>query len=119
MALDFSSLTPEERAKNLQLAQQKRAERIAHFKSQEHLLRQDFKDANWWRELVSNAKGRMPASYIPGTEFKHLRRALKATDQKARDIFGMRMEEFVAQHSDWPAWAIVGLIYEMKATSRT
>lgn len=63
----IANLTPEERQKNLQTAQEARKAKKEVWKANSHNLRQDFLDINHWKDLASKYKVRMPTSIEPTT----------------------------------------------------
>ena len=79
----LKNLTKEERALMLEKAKAKREEK----KKAGESLRQNYADENYHRSLVSELGVRMPASYIPNTETKYLKRAAKH--------FGVDIKEYL------------------------
>lgn len=115
MLLNYT-FTAEERAAALVKA---KASQEAARKWADENLRQDFADANHWRELASAHGLRLPPRYIPGSSTKHLKRALKklgvevATYCRACGVSSLGA--LATMNPDWPAWAQVGMILEFKA----
>lgn len=108
----LNDFTPEERAANLLKA---REAREAKKEANEH-LRNDFLDEKHWRELASRAGFRLPATYVPSSEVKYIKRLLK---HLGRDVewwlerTGYRkLQEFSEMNPDWPMVACLGLILE-------
>lgn len=89
--------------------------REAKKKAGEH-LKDDFLDKSYWKELASEAGIRLPMSYIPASETKYAKKALKklGIDQKEwLEAEGfVNMKQFAQNNPDWPAYAVVGLILE-------
>lgn len=79
----LKNLTKEERALMLEKAKAKREEK----KKAGESLRQNYADENYHRSLASELGVRMPASYIPNTETKYLKRAAKH--------FGVDIKEYL------------------------
>lgn len=69
----LKNLTKEERALMLEKAKAKREEK----KKAGESLRQNYADENYHRSIASQLGIRMPASYLPNTEVKYLKRAAK------------------------------------------
>ena len=69
----LKNITKEERALMLEKAKAKREEK----KKAGESLRQNYADENYHRSLASQLGIRMPASYLPNTEVKYLKRAAK------------------------------------------
>lgn len=69
----LKNITKEERALMLEKAKAKRDEK----KKAGESLRQNYADENYHRSLASQLGIRMPASYLPNTEVKYLKRAAK------------------------------------------
>lgn len=72
------NITDAERAELLEKARVAREEKKAKFLANAHTLKRDFSDKNHWRKLASKFGVRMPADYVPGTELKLVRRAMKS-----------------------------------------
>lgn len=92
-----------------------RESREAKKKAGKH-LKQDFLDLNYWKEIASEAGIRLPMSYIPASETKYAKKALKklGIDQKEwLEAEGFaNMKQFAQNNPDWPAYAVVGLVLE-------
>ena len=69
----LKNITKEDRALMLEKAKAKREEK----KKAGESLRQNYADENYHRSLAKEYGLRMPASYIPNTETKYLKRAAK------------------------------------------
>lgn len=108
----LSNLTEEQRAENIAKAQAARIEKRAAGAS----LKNDFKDENHWRELASKYGIRLPASYLPCSETKHVKRALKALGAEQSEYLEYNDEKslrvFAENNPDWPAYAAVGVMLE-------
>lgn len=110
------NMSPEERAEMLCRAREAREEKKAAFIANSHNLKSDFADKNHWRKLASKFGVRMPADYVPGTEVKLARRAMKrcsVTPDDVKQSLGMDIKAFAEQNSTWPAFAIVGIVLEI------
>lgn len=108
----LANQTEEQRAENLVKAQQARIEKKA---AGEH-LKQDFADENHWRDLASKYGVRLPASYLPCSETKHVKRALRTIGASQAEFLEYHDEKnlkvFALDNPDWPAWAAVGVMLE-------
>lgn len=112
----LSDITEAQRAELLEKARIAREERKALFQSQAHLLKQDFADKNHWKRLASQYGVRMPADYVPGTELRLVRKAMKkagVTPDQVRDTFGGDVKKLQRENPSWPAFALIGLILEL------
>lgn len=106
-------MTPEDR---LKFQAQAALTKEANKKWAEENLRNDFADENHWRMLSQEYSVRLPQWYIPCTETKYLKRALKKlnldsswwTDQTGCSNF----KEFSDMNPKYPAYACVGIILE-------
>ena len=80
-------------------------------------LFQDFgEDETHWRTLASRYNIRLPASYIPNTEIKYIKRVAKklGIDYKEylEDCGAKTLKELVEFNPNYPAVAEVGLLLE-------
>jgi hypothetical protein len=108
----LGNLTPEQRAEALEKARIAREEKK---KAGEH-LKQDFLDENYWRNLGSRLGVRLPASHIPNTETKYLKRIATKLNidlkEYLEDSGCTTLKKLVALNSSFPAYAEVGLLLE-------
>jgi hypothetical protein len=108
----LKDITPEQRAQMQEKA------RIARDKKKEagKNLRQDFSDEKFWRQTASDLGFRLPMSYVPASETKHLKRAMKKLGVDPKEWLEAegfsRLTTFGNENPDWPAWAHVGLLLE-------
>lgn len=112
----ISDLTDEQRVVFLEQARKAQEERRALFISQAHLLKQDFLDKPHWRRLASKHGVRMPADYVPGTELRLVRKAMRkagVTPDAVREAFGGDVKKLQRENPTWPAFALIGLILEL------
>lgn len=112
----LKDLTDAERTELLESARKAREERKALFQSQAHLLKQDFADKPHWRRLASSHGVRMPADYVPGTELRLVRKAMRkagVTPDAVREAFGGDVKKLQRENPTWPAFALIGLILEL------
>lgn len=77
----LKNITKEDRALMLEKAKAKREEK----KKAGESLRQNYADENYHRSLAKEMGLRMPASYIPNTEVKYLKRAAKHLNVDIKD----------------------------------
>ena len=100
----LGNLTPEQRAEALKKAQ---AARIEKQKAGEH-LKQDWLDESHWRVLASKYGIRLPASYLPNSDTKYLKRICTKLGIDIReyvDYCGCRnLKELVKMNPSYPAW---------------
>lgn len=77
---------------------------------------QVFTDEAYWRTLASKAGIRMPASYVPASEGKYLKRVLKKLDipfSEWQEENGYKtIAQFAADNPTWSAVALIGLTLE-------
>ena len=77
---------------------------------------QVFTDEAYWRTLASKAGIRMPASYIPASEGKYLKRVLKKLNidfSEWQEENGYKtIKQFAADNPTWSAVALIGLTLE-------
>ena len=109
--LQFGHMTPEMQA----MARAARKEKSDYFKSQQHKLVSSFKDEPHWRRLASHYGIRMPAEFLPCSELKYVRRAVRKLDLDYREIFDEGVALFPRLNPDWPAFAHIGLVLEAAA----
>lgn len=113
--MSVADLNPEERAALVARAQQARRDKTAAYKSKAHLLRQGFADRRHWQRLASQFKVRMPPEYIPCSELRFARRAIRKTGLDYVTWFDEALREFPKNNPTWPAYALIGLILEAAA----
>lgn len=110
------NMTQEERTEMLEKARAAREKKKELFISESHLLKSSFADKNHWRKLASKFQVRFPADYVPGSEVKLSRRAMRksgVSPEIIKDRLGMDIKAFAEQNSTWPAYAIIGIILEI------
>lgn len=110
------NMSPEYRAEMLCKAREAREAKKAAFIASSHKLKSDFADKNHWRKLASKFGVRMPADYVPGSEVKLARRAMKrcsVTPEHLKQYLGMDIKAFAELNSTWPSFAIVGVVLEI------
>lgn len=113
---NLPELTEAQRAELLEKARAAYDERRALFQSQAHLLKNDFMDKPYWRRLCSKHGVRMPADYVPGTELRLVRKAMRkagVTPDQVREAFGGDVKALQRDNPTWPAYALIGLILEI------
>lgn len=103
----------EERSANLLKAREARAEKQA---AGELLFHDWGSDLNEWRRLASKYGVRLPSSYIPNSEVKYLKRAIKkvGADYKhyIEDCGYSNFKDFHKDNPDYPIYAEVGFFLE-------
>lgn len=108
----LKNLTAEQR---VELREKAKASREAK-KLAGAILKNDFADEPHWRELASKIGFRMPATYIPCSETKHLKKALKLCNidpKEWAEIEGYSsLKGFGIDNPDWPAYARIGTLLE-------
>ncbi len=112
----FDSLTPEQREENRRKALAAQEAHRAHLKSQAHLLHNKFADKPLWRRLASKYGVRMPPDYIPGSEVRYVRKAMRKAGvlpEHVREAFGGDVKFLARTNPTWPAYALIGLILEL------
>ncbi len=112
----FDTLTQEQREENLRLGRIAREKKVEDWKSKAYLLQREFKDKPYWRKLASKHGVKMPANYVPGTELKLVRRAMKrsgVTPEQVKEAFGGDVKHLQAMNPTWPCFALIGLILEL------
>jgi hypothetical protein len=113
--MSVADLNPEERAALVARAQQARRDKTEAYKSKAHLLRQGFADRRHWQRLASQFKVRMPPEYIPCSELRFARRAIRKTGLDYVAWFDEALREFPKNNPTWPAYALIGIILEAAA----
>jgi hypothetical protein len=108
----LTHLTPEQR---LEMQAKAKATREAKKLAGKN-LKQDFPDESHWRDLASRIGFRMPASYIPCSETKYLKKLLKLCNIHPTgwvEIEGYSsLKGFAVDNPDWPCYARCGLVLE-------
>lgn len=113
----IEKMTPEQRAEALVKAKEARAEKSRIWKENAHKLRQSFADSNHWRKLASKYGVRMPNEFAPSDEYKPIRRAMRKLGiepQQVKDAFGGDVKHIHRMNPTWPAYAVIGLLLEMR-----
>ena len=109
---NLPTITPEQR---LEMQVKAKATREAKKLAGEN-LKQGFSDESHWRDLASRIGFRMPASYIPCSETKYLKKLLKLCRIDPRqwaEIEGFSsLKQFGIDNPDWPCYARCGLVLE-------
>lgn len=80
-------------------------------------LKLDFSDAPRWRELAAAAGFRLPLWYLPATAGGVRRYALGLgiTLEQITEATGCKsFRTFAEMNPNWPLWAVVGLLLELK-----
>lgn len=101
---------------SLRMAKIAYALKIEGWKENAHNLKQDFADKAYWRKLASKFQVRFPSDFVPGTEFKAARKAMRkcgVTPDQIRDSFGGDVRHIHTCNPNWPLFAIIGLILEI------
>lgn len=112
-----ANMTQEQREHTLALGRVARAEKTRIWKENAHKLRQSFADSNHWRKLASQYGVRMPSEYAPGDEFKPIRKAMRKLGlepQQVREALGGDVKFIHRVNPTWPAYALIGLLLEMR-----
>jgi len=108
----LKNISQEDRALMLEKAKAKREEK----KKAGESLRQNYADENYHRALASELGVRMPASYIPNTETKYLKRVAKhfGVDIKEylEDCGVKTLKQLVAMNPDMNMVCELGLYLE-------
>lgn len=112
-ANNLPKLTPEER---LEMQEKAKATREAKRLAGES-LKQDFgSDETKWREMASEIGFRMPSSYIPASETKHLKKLLKLCKIDPKqwlEVEGLKtLKSFSVLNPEYPAYSHCGLFLE-------
>lgn len=84
--------------------------------AEEHLI-QDFGDDEvHWRTLASKAGIRMPAKYVPSSDVKYMKRALKKLNIEPKEwleVEGYKtLKGFSDDNPTWPMYSWIGLLLE-------
>lgn len=114
--MKITEMSAEQRAEVLEIAQAARAAKKEEQLKSAHLLKNNFMDKPHWRRLASKFGVRMPADYVPGTEARLIRRAMKrsgVTPEMVRDAFGTDVKGMAKDNPTWPCYALIGMILEM------
>lgn len=104
----LENLTPEQRE---ELREKSRLTKEAKKEAGKDLFQDFGDDLNHWKALASKAGVRMPASYLPNTEVKYVRRVankLGIDMQEYLDACGVSNLKALARLN--PNWSIVGEI---------
>lgn len=115
-AFSIANMTPEQRKEALALAAHAKAEKTRIWKENAWKLRQTFADAPHWRKLASRFGVRMPSEWVPGDEYRPIRKAIRKlgiSPEQVRDTFGGDVKFIHGKNPTWPAWAIIGLMLEI------
>lgn len=106
------SLSPEERAV---MQEKARLSRLAK-KEAALLLKTEYADMSHWRDLASRNKLRLPASHLPNTEVKYLKRAAKALGVDIKEYLSdcgcTSLKELVEFNPTWTAAGELGMFLE-------
>ncbi len=110
----IKNMTPEERAANLEKGRlAKEAKKVAG-----ENLKQNYADLPHWRTLASEYGLRLPSLYLPATETKHIRRALKKLGIEVSEWLEVqgftKIADFGIANSNDSAVLEVGLALEFK-----
>lgn len=105
--MDFKH-TPE----TLEAARIAREAKKAKFLALAHLLIPSFQDAGHWARLASKYSIRMPSKYLPCSELKYARRAVRKLGIDYPAVFDEPLKLFPQLNPTWPAYAHIGLILE-------
>lgn len=110
--MSLKTLTDEERT----ILLQKTKESLELKRRQGESLKNDFSAENHWKLLFSSYGITKPRWYIPNTETKYLKRAMKKVGvdpQKYLEDCGCRtIKELVELNPDYPAYAEIGFFLE-------
>lgn len=113
--MTIATMTQEERLIALQKAHDSRVAKAAHNKANEHLYKLSYMDSNYWQELGSKYKVRMPTHNEPATA-KGIRRMLKKVGI-SNDTFKEHytgIDYFLENNAKWTLFGVTGLLLEMK-----
>ena len=105
----FAKMTPEQR----EAAQRKRKEQADYYKSLD--TRQEFADENYWRELATKHKVKLPIYYYPA-DIKRVRKFLRKLgygQAEFEEITGGKLQQLIDNNPKWPSWAICGVCMEL------
>lgn len=79
-------------------------------------LKQDFLDLPYWRQLASEAGVRLPMSYVPAIEVKHVKKLLKKLNIDVKEWCEVEgystLKKFGVDNPTYPAYAHCGLVLE-------
>jgi len=109
------SLTPEQKKHLLEMAKAARLSKAAERDANAHLLKTEYLDSNNWATLASKYKIRMPHMNEKAS-VKVIRKYLKKAGVSVdnwNDSY-TSMNYFVDNNPRWTAYAVAGLILEMK-----
>ena len=109
----LSNLTPEQR---LEMREKAKASKAAKNAFAENNLKTSWQDESYWRELASRIGFRLPTSYTPCSETKHLKRLLKVCNIDVKDwaeIEGFKtLKGFSTLNPEIPSFVRCGLVLE-------
>lgn len=109
----LTNLTPEQR---LEMREKAKASKDAKRLFAQENLKSEWADENHWRELASRIGFRLPASYIPCSEVKHLKRLLKVCNIDPKhwsEIEGFKtLKGFSSLNPEMPSFVRCGLVLE-------
>ena len=109
----LSNLTPEQR---LEMREKAKASKAAKKLFAEDNLKTSWQDENHWRELASRIGFRLPTSYTPCSEVKHLKKLLRLCRIEYKvwaNIEGYTsLRGFAVDNAEWPCYARCGLVLE-------
>lgn len=110
-----ASLTDEQRAEMLAKAAVARAAAKAQREANKLTLKMDYLDSNHWADLASKYKIRMPMQGVAASK-PIIRKYLKlcGITQETWDEHYTSREYFLRNNIGWTAYAVAGLILEMK-----
>lgn len=111
------SLTQEQKDNLLAQAKAARLAKAAEREANAHLLKTEYLDSNNWATLASKYKIRMPHQNEKAS-VKGIRKYLKKAriDVQAWNDAYTSMSHFVDNNPRWTAYAVAGLILEMKSS---
>lgn len=108
----LQNLTEEQRKANLERARIARQEKAEAGK----LLFHDFCDLPHWQKLAKKYGVRLPNSYIPNSDVKHLKKVIKKLGVDYKDYLEAcgysNFSQFHKDNPTWPLYAEVGLFLE-------
>jgi hypothetical protein len=110
-----ASLTDEQRAEMLAKAALARAAAKAQREANKLTLKMDYLDSNHWADLASKYKIRMPMQGVAASK-PVIRKYLKlcGIERQTWDDHYTSAEFFITNNVGWTAYAVAGLILEMK-----
>lgn len=110
----LSNLTREQRQKMRIKA--KETQEANKLWASENLIQCFGNDEVVWRELASKAGIRLPAKYIPSSNTKYIKKALKKLDISIAEWLDVEaagsLKDFSVLNPTWPAFSHVGLLLE-------